>query len=68
MSDLVGNPEDRFSRVAAHLGEPRKIIDFDVAKKKKFKICGLSHKKLIMEKILLHPLLILRTLSPRNCF
>ena len=21
MSDLVGNPEDRFSRVAAHLGE-----------------------------------------------
>ena len=69
MSDLVGNPEDRFSRVAAHLGEPRKIVDFDVAKKKssKFADC-LSHKKLIMEKILLHPLLILRTLSPRNCF
>ena len=26
MSDLVGNPEDKFSRVAAHLGESTFII------------------------------------------
>ena len=26
MSDLVGNPEDRFSRIAAHLGESTFIL------------------------------------------
>ena len=41
MSDLVGNPEDRFSRVAAHIlkfeNVSNEIINFYTEKKKKKK-------------------------------